>query len=83
MDLQQQQVATGSRWLPRTSHCRHRPSASSVAAVQLQGIGVSANILQADIVACGPSLVHVIDQASCQSWADARKNCRLPAVGWF
>lgn len=28
----------------------------------LQGIGNSANILQADIAACGPSVVHVIDQ---------------------
>ena len=29
---------------------------------QLQGIGNSANILQADIAACGPSVVHIIDQ---------------------
>ncbi len=29
---------------------------------QLQGIGNEANILQADIAACGPSVVHIIDQ---------------------
>ncbi|KAL4440660.1 hypothetical protein ABPG77_000369 [Micractinium sp. CCAP 211/92] len=29
---------------------------------QLQGIGTSANILQGDIVACGPSIIHIIDQ---------------------
>lgn len=28
----------------------------------LQGIGSSANILQKDLAACGPSVVHVIDQ---------------------
>lgn len=32
--------------------------------MQLQGIGTSASILQGDIVACGPSIIHVIDQAS-------------------
>lgn len=29
---------------------------------QLQGIGNGANILQADIAACGPSVVHITDQ---------------------
>lgn len=29
---------------------------------QLQGIGSSATILQADISACGPSVIHIIDQ---------------------
>ena len=31
--------------------------------VQLQGIGSSARILQGDLAACGPSVIHVIDQA--------------------
>jgi uncharacterized surface protein with fasciclin (FAS1) repeats len=29
---------------------------------QLQGIGNEATILQADIAACGPSVVHIVDQ---------------------
>jgi hypothetical protein len=33
-----------------------------VSPTQLQGIGNGANILQADIAACGPSVVHIIDQ---------------------
>jgi hypothetical protein len=29
---------------------------------QLQGIGNSAAVLQADVAACGPSVIHIIDQ---------------------
>lgn len=39
---------------------------ASPALTQLQGIGTSAAILQTDIVACGPSVVHVVNQASLQ-----------------
>lgn len=30
--------------------------------MQLEGIGSSARILQPDVAACGPSVVHIIDQ---------------------
>ena len=33
-----------------------------VGPTQLQGIGNAANILQSDIAACGPSIIHIIDQ---------------------
>ncbi len=39
-------------------------TAPPLPAPQLQGIGTSSSILQGDIVACGPSIIHVIDQAS-------------------
>lgn len=29
---------------------------------QLQGIGDQAYILQSDIAACGPSVIHIVDQ---------------------
>lgn len=32
--------------------------------LQLLGIGSNANILQGDIVACGPSIIHIVDQVS-------------------
>lgn len=37
---------------------------------QLQGIGTSANILQRDIVSCGPSVVHVVDQVGAQAFSE-------------
>ncbi|KAL3153698.1 Expansin-B5 [Trebouxia sp. C0010 RCD-2024] len=38
-------------------------TSNSGSTVQLKGIGNSANILQGDIPACGPSVIHITDSA--------------------
>ena len=54
----------------------------------LQGIGDSAVILQADIAACGPSVVHIIDQILLpfrfdQGPTDAITGTQVPSsTGW-
>lgn len=57
---------------------------------QLQGIGSSARILQGDIAACGPAVIHVIDQARsctpergavCSSRRSRGAHTHVPAVG--
>ena len=41
-----------------------RPAAIHPSTLQLQGIGSSARILQGDLAACGPLVVHIIDQVA-------------------
>jgi hypothetical protein len=52
---------------------------------QLEGIGDDATILQADIAACGPSVVHIIDQillpfTFTQGPTDAITGTQVPSV---
>ena len=42
-------------------HSGHR-TPLRLCAMQFKGLGSSANILQGDIVACGPSIIHLVDQ---------------------
>ena len=44
--------------------------------MQLKGIGTSANILAPNLAACGPSVVHIIDQVrSVMVWTNAETGC--------
>lgn len=42
--------------------CSPRSCRPTAPPLQLQGIGSSTSILQGDIVACGPAVVHIVDQ---------------------